>query len=112
MECAGAISGMSGGSAMKLPRRQFLRLSLGAAALPTVSEVAGAQAYPLRPVRVIIGFPPGSAPDTVTRIISQWLTERLSQPVVVESKPGAASNISIQAAIASPPDGYALVYVS
>jgi tripartite-type tricarboxylate transporter receptor subunit TctC len=97
---------------MRLPRRQFLRLSVGAAALSVVSRIARAQTYPSRPVRVLIGFPPGSAPDTVTRIISQRLTERLDQPVVVESKPGAASNISIQATISSPPDGYTLVYVS
>ena len=97
---------------MKFPRRQFLRLSVGAAALPIVSRVAAAQAYPSRPVRIIIGFPPGSAADTGTRIISQWLTERLGQQVIVESKPGASTNISIQSAIASPPDGYTLVYVS
>src|SRR5262245_26946864 len=97
---------------MSLPRRQFLGLSVGAAGLPVVSRFARAQTYPSRPVRVIIGSTPGSAPDTVTRIMSQWLTERLGQPVVVESKPGAATNISIQATIASPPDGYTLVYVS
>jgi len=97
---------------MKLRRRKFLHLAAGAAALPLLSRIASAQAYPTRPIRLIIGFPPGSAMDTVARIIGKWLSERLGQPVIIESKPGAATNISIQAAIGSPPDGYALVVVS
>jgi tripartite-type tricarboxylate transporter receptor subunit TctC len=97
---------------MKLPRRQFLHLAAGAAALPTVSRIARAQApYPTRPVRILVGFPPGGAADTIVRIMAQWLSDRLGQPFVVENRPGAATNLSIQAAMTSPPDGYSLVYV-
>jgi tripartite-type tricarboxylate transporter receptor subunit TctC len=97
---------------MKLPRRKFLHLAAGAAALPAVSRVAWAQAYPTKPMRLIIGFPPGSASDILARIISQWLTERIGQPVIVESKPGAGGNISVQTALAAPPDGYTLVQIA
>jgi hypothetical protein len=84
-----------GGSKMKLPRRHFLHLDLaaGAAALPAVQLLAWAQAYPSRPVRVVVGYPPGTTPDILARLMSQWLSERLSQPFVVENKPGAASKI-------------------
>src|SRR5712672_491854 len=97
---------------MKLPRRQFLHLAAGAAALPYAPPIARAQAYPTKPVRLIIGFPPGSASDILARIISQWLTERLGQPVIVEAKPGASGNISIQTALAAPADGYTIVQVT
>src|SRR5262245_39220615 len=96
---------------MKLLRRQFL-LAAGAVTLPAVSRIARGQAYPTKPVRLIIGFPPGSASDILARIISQWLTERLGQPVIVEAKPGAGGNISVQAALAAPPDGYTLVQIA
>jgi tripartite-type tricarboxylate transporter receptor subunit TctC len=96
---------------MKLPRRKFLHLAAGVAALPAVSRVARAQAYPTRPVRILVGFPPGGAADTIVRIMAQWLTDRLGQPFIVENRPGAATNVSIQAAMAAPPDGYTLVYV-
>jgi tripartite-type tricarboxylate transporter receptor subunit TctC len=96
---------------MKLPRRQFLHLAAGVAALPVVSRVARAQAYPTRPVRILVGFPPGGAADTIVRIMAQWLTDRLGQPFIVENRPGAATNVSIQAAMAAPPDGHTLVYV-
>jgi hypothetical protein len=78
---------------MKLPRRTFLQLAAGAAALPAVSRITWAQAYPSRPVRVVVGCPPGTTPDILARLMSQWLSERLRQPFVVENKPGAASKI-------------------
>jgi len=96
---------------MKLPRRTFLHLA-GAAALSLVPRVATAQAYPTRPVRWIVGFPPGGGADTVTRILGQWLSERLGQQVIVENRPGASTNISAQAVINSPPDGYTLLFYS
>jgi tripartite-type tricarboxylate transporter receptor subunit TctC len=99
-------------SGMKLPRRTFLNLAASAAVLPALPRIVRAQDYPSRPVRIMIGFPPGGAADITARIISQWLTERLGQQVIVENRPGAATNIAIQAAIASPPDGYTLVYVT
>src|SRR5262249_14396602 len=76
---------------MKLPRRQFLHLAVGAAALPAVSRFAWAQAYPSRPVRIIVGFAPGGGVDLIARLISQWLTERLGQPFVIENRPGGCS---------------------
>lgn len=94
---------------MKLPRRQFLHLAAGASALPAVSRVAWAQAYPTRPVRLIVGFPPGGATDIVARIIGQALSERLGQAVVVENRPGGGSNLAAQAVINSQPDGYTLL---
>jgi tripartite-type tricarboxylate transporter receptor subunit TctC len=98
---------------VKLPhRRQFLHLAAGAAALPTASRIARAQAYPTRPLRLIVGFAPGGAADIVSRIIGQWLSARLGQHVIIENKPGAGSNISVQAALSSPADGYTLLLVS
>ena len=79
---------------MKLPRRKFLHLAVGAAALPFVPHVVRAQAYPLRPVRLIVGFPAGVAPDIFARLIAQWLSERLGQPFIVENRPGAGGNLS------------------
>src|SRR4249920_1934336 len=96
---------------MPLPRRQFLHLGAAALACPAVPRVARAQAYPSRPLRWIVGFPPGGGADIVSRIMAPWLSERLGQPVVVENKPGASSNISIQAVVNSPPDGYTLLFV-
>jgi tripartite-type tricarboxylate transporter receptor subunit TctC len=97
---------------MKLPRRNFLHLAAGAAALPAVARIAKAQAYPSRPVRIFVGFPPGGAADTIVRTMAQWLSDRLNQPFIVENRPGAATNISIQAALTSPPDGYSLVFTA
>src|SRR5712671_1253352 len=95
----------------KLPRRKFLRLAGGAAALPAVSRVARAQAYPTRPVRIIVGYPPGGGTDILARLMGQWLSERLGQPFVVENRPGAASNIATEAIARATPDGYTLLLV-
>jgi tripartite-type tricarboxylate transporter receptor subunit TctC len=95
---------------MKLPRRQFLHLAAGAAATPAVSRVASAQAYPTKPIRWIIGFPPGGGADTVARIMEPWLSRRLGQPVIIETRPGASTNIAVQAVVNSPPDGYTLLW--
>src|SRR5262249_42596675 len=97
---------------MKLPRRTFLHLAAGAAALPAVSHFAWAQAYPTRPVRIIVGFPPGGPSDILARLIGQRLSERLGQPFIVENRPGAASNIGTEAALKAPPDGYTLLQVT
>jgi tripartite-type tricarboxylate transporter receptor subunit TctC len=96
---------------MKLPRRRFLQVVGVAAASAVLSQHARALDYPVKPIRWIIGYPAGGSADTVSRILAQWLTERLGQPVIIENKPGAATNISLQAAINSPPDGYTMVYL-
>jgi hypothetical protein len=90
------------------PRRQFLRLAVGAAAQPTVSRIARAQSYPARPVR-IVGFPPGGSVDIASRLISQWLSERLHQQFFVENRPGAAGNIATEAVVRAAPNGYTLL---
>jgi tripartite-type tricarboxylate transporter receptor subunit TctC len=97
---------------MKLPRRRFLHLAAAAAALPALSRIARAQAYPIRPVRIIVGFPAGGTADIITRLIGQWLSERLGQPFVVENRPGAASNIGTEAVVRAPADGYTLLAVT
>src|SRR5262249_10973744 len=94
---------------MKLPRRNFLHLAAGAAALPAVSRIARAQAYPTRPVRVIVPSAPGGATDIVARLIGQWLSERLGQPFVIENRPGAGNNIGTEAVVRAPADGYTLL---
>ena len=96
---------------MKLPRRQFLHLAAGAAALPAVSRIARAQAYPTRPVRIIVGFPAGGAPDIIARLMGQGLSERLGQQFVIENRPGAGSNIGTEVVVRAPPDGYTLLMV-
>jgi tripartite-type tricarboxylate transporter receptor subunit TctC len=96
---------------MKLPRRQFLQLAAGVAALPSVPRFAWAQTYPTRPVRIIVGFPPGSGVDIVARLISQWLSERLGQPFLVENRPGAGSNVATEAVVRAAPDGYTLLWI-
>jgi len=97
---------------MKLPRRKFLYLTAGAAALPALACVARAQTYPSRPVRIIIGFSAGGPIDILARLIGQWLSERLSQPFVIESRPGAGSNIATEAVVHAPADGYTLLGVT
>jgi tripartite-type tricarboxylate transporter receptor subunit TctC len=97
---------------MKLLRRQFLQLAGAAAALPINSPRTWALDYPTRPLRWIVGYPAGGSADTVARILAQWLTERLGQPVLIENKPGAATNISLQATISAPADGYTIVYLA
>ena len=97
---------------MKLPRRQFLHLAAGAVALPAVSRVARAQAYPTRPVRIIVAVAAGRPTDIIARLIGQWLSERLGQPFVIENRPGAGSNIGTEAVVNAPPDGYTLLLVS
>jgi tripartite-type tricarboxylate transporter receptor subunit TctC len=96
---------------MKLARRQFLHLAAAAAALPAVSRVADAQGYPTRPVRVIVGFAPGQALDIATRIMGQWLSERLGQQFIIENRPGAGGNIATEAVVRAPPDGYTLLAI-
>jgi tripartite-type tricarboxylate transporter receptor subunit TctC len=97
---------------MKLSRRRCLRLAVGAIALPAVSRVASAQTYPTRPVRLIIGYPPGGSADITARLMGQWLSERLGQPFVIESRPGAGTNIATEAVVHAPPDGYTLLLVA
>jgi len=97
---------------MKLPRRKFLRLAAGAAALPAVSRIAWAQAYPSRPIRWVVGFVPGGATDIIARLIGQWLSERLGQSVVIENRPGAGSNIATEVVVNAPADGYTLLLVA
>jgi tripartite-type tricarboxylate transporter receptor subunit TctC len=97
---------------MKLPhRRQFLHLTAGAAALPAISRVARAQAYPSRPVRLIVGYPAGGTNDILARLLGQWLQERLGQPFLIENRPGAANNIATEAVVRAPADGYTLLEV-
>jgi tripartite-type tricarboxylate transporter receptor subunit TctC len=97
---------------LKLPRRRFLSLVTAAAALPSVSRIATAQAYPTRPVRLIIGYPPGGSADITARLLGQWLSERLGQPFIIESRPGASTNIATEAVVHAPPDGYTLLLVA
>jgi tripartite-type tricarboxylate transporter receptor subunit TctC len=97
---------------MKLPRRNFLHLAAGAAALPAVTRIARAQAYPSRPVRWIVGFAAGGDTDIIARLIGQWLSERFGQQFIIENRPGAASNIAIEAVVRARADGYTLVSVN
>jgi tripartite-type tricarboxylate transporter receptor subunit TctC len=94
---------------MKLPRRNFLYLAAGAATLPGVSRIAWAQAYPTRPVRLIVPYAPGGASDTVARLMGQWLSQRLGQPFVIENRPGANGNVATEAVVRASPDGYTML---
>src|SRR5262252_9205722 len=94
---------------MKLPRRQFMHLAAGAAALSAVSRFAWAQAYPTRPVRLSVGYAARGGSDILARLIGQWLSERLGRPFIVENRPGANTNIATEAAVRAPPDGYTLL---
>ena len=97
---------------MKFPRRRFLHLTAGAAALPALSQIAQAQTYPTRPVRVIVGLAAGGGTDIIARLMGQWLSERLGQPFVIENRPGANGNIGTEAVVNASPDGYTLLAVS
>src|SRR5262249_6549373 len=96
----------------KLPRRQFLHLAMCATALPAVPRIARAQAYPTRPVQIIVGLPAGSATDIVARLVGQGLSERLGQPVVIENRPGASTNIGTEVVVRAPADGYTLLLIT
>ena len=107
-EIAALISN-TGAFIMKFPRRHFLHLAAGAAALPALSAIARAEAYPTRPVRIIVGFPAGGSPGISARLIGQWLSERLGQQFIVDNRPGAASNIGTETVVRATPDGYTLL---
>src|SRR5262249_47486662 len=94
---------------MKLPRRRFLHLATSAAALPAFSRLAWAQAYPSRPVHILVGLAAGGPTDIFARLIGEWLSERLGQPFIIENRPGGATNIATEAVIRSAPDGYTLL---
>jgi tripartite-type tricarboxylate transporter receptor subunit TctC len=96
---------------LKLPRRQFLHLAAGAAALPAVSRIAAAQTYPTRPVRLVVGFPAGGAGDILARLIGQWLQERIGQAFVIDNRPGAAGNVAAESVARASPDGYTLIII-
>jgi tripartite-type tricarboxylate transporter receptor subunit TctC len=96
---------------MNLPRRRFLRLTVCGIAMPAMSRAAGAQTYPSRPVRIIVGFAAGGTSDIGARLIGQWLQERLGQPFVIENRPGAATNIATEMVVRAAPDGYTLLMV-
>jgi tripartite-type tricarboxylate transporter receptor subunit TctC len=96
---------------VKLPRRNLLHLAAGAAALPAMSRIVKAQGYPSRPVRVLVGFAPGGAPDILARLIGQWLSDRLGQPFVVENRPGGSGTLATEAVAKATPDGDTLLVV-
>jgi len=94
---------------MKIPRRQFLHLAASAAALPVASRFAWAQTYPTRPVRIVVGFPPGGVSDILARLLGEWLSERLAQPFVIENRPGAGGNVATESVVRAAPDGHTLL---
>ena len=96
---------------MKPPRRRFLHLLAGVAALPAMARIAKAQTYPTRPVRLIAGFPPGGVVDVFARLIGQWLSERLGQPIIIENRAGAGGNLAAEAVVKARPDGYTLLMI-
>src|SRR4051794_20426649 len=97
---------------MKFPRRKFLLLAAGAAALPTIPHIARAQPWPARPVRIIVGFAAGGTVDIVARVIGHWLSERLGQQFIVDNRTGASGNIGTEAVARAPADGYTLLGVA
>ena len=97
---------------MKLPRRNFLHLAAGAAVLPALSRIARAQAYPTRPVRIVVPFAPAGPNDIIARVLAPWLSERLGQPFIIENRPGGATNVGTEAVVNAAPDGYTVLLVS
>src|SRR5215510_13431997 len=97
---------------MKLPRRRFLHLADGAVALPVMPQLAQAQAYPTRPVRIIVGQAAGSSSNITARLVAQWVSERLGQQFIIEVRPGAGGNIATEAAVGAPADGYTILLVN
>ena len=97
---------------MKLPRRKFLHLAAGAAALPVLPRAAAALDYPTRPVRLVVGYPAGSGGDIIGRLMGQWLSDHLGQPFVIDDRPGAGTNIATESVVRAQPDGYTLLYVT
>src|SRR6201992_1519657 len=96
---------------MQLPRRQFLSLAAAAIGLPALSRMAKADSYPSRPVRMLVGFAAGGAPDIAARLVTQWLSDRLGQQFIIENRTGAGGNIATEAVVDAPPDGYTLLLV-
>jgi len=97
---------------MKLPRRNVLQLAAGAAALPALPHIASALDYPTRPVRMVVGFAPGTGPDIIARLLAQQLSDRLGQQVVIDNRPGAGTNIATEVVVHAPPDGYTLLLIT
>jgi tripartite-type tricarboxylate transporter receptor subunit TctC len=97
---------------MSLPRRRFLQQAAAAALLPATTRVARAQSYPVRPIRIVLGYPAGGSTDLLARIVAQWVSERLGQTIVIENKPGAGTNIAAQTVVAAPADGYTLLFAA
>ena len=113
VDAGGAVKReIDGADPMTLGRRQFLQLALGASAVPVSSRLATAQTWPTRPVNVIVGYPAGTSPDIIARLLAHWLSERLGQPFIVENRPGAGSNIATEAVVRAAPNGYALLLVT
>src|SRR5262245_45825048 len=108
---SGSVRDEDGQPPPLLGRRNFLHLAAGAVALPAMSRIARAQTYPSRPVRIIVGFPAGSGPDIIARLIGQGFSERLGQQFVIENRPGAAGNIATEIVVKAPSDGYTLLMV-
>src|SRR5687767_14914046 len=97
---------------MKISRRHFLHATAGATLLPVIAPIARAQTYPARPVRLIVGTPPGGAADIVARLMGQRLSERLGQPFIIDNRPGAATNLGTELVVRAPSDGYTLLFVT
>src|SRR5437870_4630843 len=106
---SGSVRDEDGQPPHLLGRRQFLHLTAGGAALLSVTRITWAQAYPARPVRIIVGFAAGGTTDIISRLIGQWLSERLGQQFVIENRPGASGNLATETVVRAPPDGYTLL---